>query len=135
MFQGELQKYKPGFNGVFIDRWVQVTRTSVRYFSNKPGSQLAAGKPLMAFPFNAIKSIERVGFDVQLKKTDKKGQDLQKNMFEIFLKEDFLDIFLRPDYEQLFNPDTKRRNYLLQKISKELKTNSSPNKKGMKELY
>ena len=74
---------------------------------------MAAGKPLMAFPFNAIKSIDRVHFDVQLKKTDKKGQDLQKNMFEIFLKEDFLDIFLRPDYEQLFNPDTKRRNYLL----------------------
>ena len=89
----------------------------------------------MAFPFNAIKSIDRVHFDVQLKKTDKKGQDLQKNMFEIFLKEDFLDIFLRPDYEQLFNPDTKRRNYLLQKISKELKTNTSPNKKGIKELY
>ncbi len=22
LFQGELQKYKPGFNGVFIDRWV-----------------------------------------------------------------------------------------------------------------
>lgn len=22
LFQGELQKYKPGFNGIFIDRWV-----------------------------------------------------------------------------------------------------------------
>ena len=34
-------------------------------------------------------------------------------MFEIFLKEDFLDIFLRPDYEKLFLPDTKRRSQLL----------------------
>jgi hypothetical protein len=74
---------------------------------------LAAGKPLMAIPLIAIKNIDRVYCELQLKKTDKKGKDLVKNTFEIFLKEDFLDIFLRSDYENLFNPDTKRRNYLL----------------------
>jgi hypothetical protein len=74
---------------------------------------LAAGKPLMAIPLIAIKNIDRVYYELQLKKTDKKGKDLVKNTFEIFLKEDFLDIFLRSDYENLFNPDTKRRNYLL----------------------
>ena len=61
----------------------------------------------------AIKSIERIDVDLQLKKTDKKGKDLQKNMFEIHLKDDFLDLFLRADYEKLFAPDTKRRNHLL----------------------
>lgn len=90
-----------------------MTRKAVRYFANKPGSQLAAGKPLMAFPVIAIKSIERIDNEVQLKKTDKKGKELQKNMFEIFLKDDFLDLFLRPDYEQLFAPDTRRRNHFL----------------------
>ena len=64
LFQGELQKYKPGFNGVFIDRWVQVTRKAIRYFANKPGSALAAGKPLMAFPIIAIKSIEKLEADL-----------------------------------------------------------------------
>lgn len=68
----------------------------------------------MAFPVIAIKSIERISADLQLKKTDKKGHELAKNMFEIFLKDDFLDIFLRPDYEQLFAPDTRRRNHFLQ---------------------
>ena len=38
LFQGELQKFKPGFNGVFIDRWVQVTTKAIRYFASKPGS-------------------------------------------------------------------------------------------------
>lgn len=113
LFQGELQKYKPGFNGVFIDRWVQVTRKAVRYFASKPGSALAAGKPLMAFPVIAVKSVERTDGDLQLKKTDKKGKDLQKNMFEVHLKDDFLDLFLRADYEKLFAPDTKRKNHLL----------------------
>lgn len=67
----------------------------------------------MAFPLNAVKSIDRVTIDLKLKKTDKKGKDLLKNTFEIFLKDDFLDIFLRSDYEQIFAPDTKRRNFLL----------------------
>ena len=69
----------------------------------------------MAFPIIAIKNIERLNnVDLKLKKTDKKGHEMQKNMFEIYLKDDFLDIFLRPDYEQLFAPDTRRRNYFLQ---------------------
>jgi len=25
LFEGEIQKYKPGFKATFIDRWVQVT--------------------------------------------------------------------------------------------------------------
>ena len=56
-------------------------------------------------------------------------------MFEIFFKDDFLDLFLRADYEQLFAPDTKRRNHLLQIIQKETKINPSPSKKNIKELY
>lgn len=88
-----------------------MTPRALRYFANKPGSALAAGKPLMAVPLIAIKSIEKVEFDIKLKKTDKKGQLYVKNMFEIHLKEDFLDLFLRSDYEMLFNPDSKRRNH------------------------
>ena len=79
---------------------------------------------------------------MKLKKNDKKGKELEKNVFEIVLKEDFLDIFLRADYEQLFAPDTKRRNHLLQKIEKEtLKRknskilNGSPSKRDIKELF
>lgn len=53
----------------------------------------------MAIPIIAIQSVERVTYDLQLKKSDKKGKDLTQNMFEVFLKEDFLDIFLRHDYE------------------------------------
>ena len=89
----------------------------------------------MAFPIIAIKSVEKIDFEIQLKKTDKKGHDLAKNMFEIYLKEDFLDIFLRSDYEQLFAPDTKRRNHIKKQIERESKIYSSPSKKNVKELY
>ena len=103
MFQGEIQKYKPGFTGIFVDRWVQITKNAFRYYVAKPGSNIAAGKPLMAVPMIAIKSVERINqsgiLDLKLKKSDLKGKELEKNIFEIFLKGDFLDLFLRPDYE------------------------------------
>lgn len=70
-----------------------------------------------------------------MKKTDKKGKELQKNMFEISLKDDFLDLFLRADYESLFAPDTQRRNHLLHQIEKEYRMSVSPSKKNIKERY
>lgn len=70
----------------------------------------------MAVPLIAIKCIEKQGqdMDFKVKKTDKKGHEMVPNAFEIYLKEDFLDIFLRADYEKLFAPDSKRKNHLLQ---------------------
>ena len=65
----------------------------------------------MAIPLIAVKSIEPIQLDIKLKKDDKKGAEYVKHTFEIFLKEDFLDLFLRSDYENLFNPETKRSNH------------------------
>lgn len=70
----------------------------------------------MAIPISAIKSIDRIDYDLKLKKTDVKGHDMLTHAFEIFLKEDFLDIFLRPDYERLVLPDTKRNDQSLRKV-------------------
>jgi len=53
----------------------------------------------MAIPILGIKNVERVEYDLKLKKTDKKGKEMIKHSFELFLKEDFLDLFLRADYE------------------------------------
>jgi hypothetical protein len=36
LFEGEIQKFKPGFKPTFIDRWIQVTNKSFRYFASKP---------------------------------------------------------------------------------------------------
>jgi len=86
----------------------------------------------MAIPLIAIKSIDKVEYPVKLKKNDKKGAVLVANMFEIFLKEDFLDLYMRPDYERLFNPDTKRVSHSLRNISN-VEAATSP--KGLKERF
>ena len=70
----------------------------------------AACKPLMAIPIKAVEKVEKNTLEIKLKKGDKKGEAYMQNTFAIFMKDDFLDLFLRPDYEMLFNPDTKRRN-------------------------
>ena len=58
VLQGELQKYKPGFTATFIDRWVCVTETALRYYTSKPVNANAASKPIMAIPLIAIQSIQ-----------------------------------------------------------------------------
>ena len=75
LFQGVLQKYKPGFNANFIDRWVQVTASAFRYYTSKPATLAAAVKPLMAVPLSSIKAIERVDLQLKLKKGDTKGEE------------------------------------------------------------
>jgi len=38
---------------------------------------------------------------------------MAKHQFELFLKEDFIDHFLTPEYERLFSPNGKRINTAL----------------------
>ena len=54
----------------------------------------------MAIPVKAIKSVEKVYLDLPIGKNEKeKYKDLLNNQFEIFLKEDFLEMYVKPEYE------------------------------------
>jgi hypothetical protein len=57
VFQGMLQKFKPGFTQNFIDKWVIVTEKSIRYYTTKPATYNAFVKPLMAIPISGISKI------------------------------------------------------------------------------
>ena len=66
LYEGELWKYKSGFKGQFISRWVQVTVNSFRYFASKPQRDPGTIKPLMAIPILAIKEVQRVKFELPI---------------------------------------------------------------------
>jgi hypothetical protein len=55
------------------------------------------GKPFLALPLSAVAKIERIKFDVaddsRMEKADLTTKVLNKNMFEILLKDEFLPIF------------------------------------------
>ena len=100
-FQGELVKYKSAVNSTFIPRWVQVTGKAFKCFKGRCNAITCCNKPLTAIPVAAIKKVERVTFELPLnKKEQDKLQVYVANQFEIFLKDDFVDIYLRPDYER-----------------------------------
>lgn len=54
----------------------------------------------MAIPIKAIKKVERVNFELPFSKREKdKYAPFLDQQFEIYLKEDFIDIYLKPTYE------------------------------------
>ena len=87
-----------------------VTDKSLRYYTTKPASYSAFIKPLMAIPLSGISLIEPVHVNIQVKKNDLKTPVLAANTFEIHLKEEFLDLYLRTDYESMFCQDIQRKN-------------------------
>ena len=114
LFEGEIQKYKPGFKACFIDRWVQVTAKAFRYFVSKPSRDNPIIRPLLAIPIAAIKSVNIVNYELPIKKNDVKSKELAKHQFELFLQEDFIDYFLSPQYEKHFHPEGTRINTAIQ---------------------
>lgn len=57
LFQGELMKYKAGYNPTFINRWVQVTEKAFKYYKNRCNAITCCHKPLIAIPITAIKKV------------------------------------------------------------------------------
>ncbi|CDW91526.1 UNKNOWN [Stylonychia lemnae] len=141
LYEGEVQKYKPGFQAQFIDRWIQVTAKAFRYFVSKPAKDCPIIKPLLAIPMLGVKACEIVNYTLPIKKKDLKGQELAKHQFELFLKEDFVKYYLSSIYEKHFSPDGKRINTGIQFLERNegKKKQFSPSKKGiqldLKEKY
>jgi hypothetical protein len=104
LFQGELVKYKAGYTPTFISRWIQVTESSLKYFKGRCNAITCCNNALMAIPITAIKKVERVNFDLPMSKKEKdKHEQSIENLFEIHLKDDFIDIYLKPTYEYNVN--------------------------------
>ena len=57
-------------------------------------------KPLLVLPVAAIYTCQRVNFDLGLSKTEIQDQaNFLVNQFEIFLRDDFLPLYLKSNYD------------------------------------
>lgn len=94
--EGELYRFKPGIENNFISRWVQVSGRAFRYFRNNYQS-LGLSRPIVAFPKKAIEDICKIDIEKEsfFKKTHMKDneKELFSHMFEIYLREDYEDIY------------------------------------------
>ncbi|KAL4473809.1 hypothetical protein ABPG74_022673 [Tetrahymena malaccensis] len=80
LFQGELQKYKPGLNYNFISRYITLNLESIKYYKDRVHSKCYEDKPLQVIPIASIQSVSKVQFQVPLLPKEKQRQknNLQK---------------------------------------------------------
>jgi hypothetical protein len=64
IFEGELMKYKPGLNHMYMSRWCQVTKTHFLYYAEGVPYAAYLGRPLAAIPIAELASVKRVCVDV-----------------------------------------------------------------------
>ena len=70
LFQGELFKYKAGYNPQFIPRWVAVSSKAFKFFKGKCNAITCCSKPLTQIPVAAIKKVQKVCFDLHYAKNE-----------------------------------------------------------------
>lgn len=73
IFEGELMKYKPGMNHMYMSRWCQVTKSHFLYFAEGVPYASYLGRPLAVVPLSQIDSVRRVCVDVPERKAKYAG--------------------------------------------------------------
>ena len=58
LVEGELYKYKPGIDTMYITRWCQLTKTSLRIYKNQMAAKGFMTKPIIALPLNIFKGVK-----------------------------------------------------------------------------
>lgn len=80
LFEAELMKYKPGYTGTFVSRYIQVTESAIRIYRNRAFALSQSHKPLLAIPVEAFLKVERVDFDLKIvEKNQARFKDYQDN--------------------------------------------------------
>lgn len=57
--EGELKKYRPGFNKQFITRWGVLTNDHFMYFKNQGSAQIWGQSPLFSVSLSEIKTVSK----------------------------------------------------------------------------
>ena len=96
IFEGELYKYKPGLNTMYITRWWQLTQNSFRIYKNQVAAKGFSFKPMIALPLSIFKGVKALRFNVPEKgKNLKLVKILNRNQFEIIYKDEILDQIMK----------------------------------------
>jgi hypothetical protein len=93
-----IMKFHPGFSINYVCRWVQVTKTVIRFYKNYYHSVCSFRRPLVVIPMSAISKVKKIKFVPKSSNATKvmnKGNKnpYDNNQFEIELKEDYEAIY------------------------------------------
>ena len=86
-----IMKFHPGFSINYVSRWVQVTKTVIRFYKNYYHSVCNFRRPLAVIPFSAISQIKSTKLTGPKNNTVLNPFD--NNQFEIVLNEEYEVIY------------------------------------------
>ena len=92
-----IMKFHPGFSINYVSKWVQVTKTVIRFYKNYYHSVCSFRRPLAVIPLSAVgaiknfKLIPKISNATRILQRGKNPYD--QNQFEIVLKEDYEAIY------------------------------------------
>lgn len=90
--EGELYRYKPGIDRVYIPRWCQLTTKVLRVYKNQMAAKGFRNKPIIAIPLYVLEKVKKSKFKApkSSKKTNE-SKTLSQNQFEFIYKDQILD--------------------------------------------
>ncbi|CDW87864.1 UNKNOWN [Stylonychia lemnae] len=95
--QGEIYRFKPGIENNFISRWVQVSNNAFRYFRNQYQS-FGLNKPIVSIPIRAIEDVSRIEVNTEAFFRKRNVKEIERTLFQYMF-----EVYLRDDYEDIFN--------------------------------
>jgi len=105
LLQTDLKRFNFSDFEAYQPRHIVVTKSAVRIYDDRNSSLGIYSKPLVAIPLSAVRYLARIRFDMRdderMTDTDKYNL-MNKNMFEIFLKDEFLPIYTHQTYLKAF---------------------------------
>lgn len=87
-----IMKFHPGFSINYVSRWVQVTKTVIRFYKNYYHSVCNFRRPLAVIPFSAIQKIRSIKLPAPKGNTARKNV-YDSNQFEFVLNEEYEAIY------------------------------------------
>ncbi|CDW72924.1 UNKNOWN [Stylonychia lemnae] len=106
LFSQTVQKFNFNEFTAYTQRHAIITKTAIRIYESKEKAISTYGKPMIAIPLNAVSKVQRTSFDTKedarLDRVEQKTRDLNKNLFELILKDEFLPIYTHQAYTKVF---------------------------------
>ena len=95
LLEGQLYKYKPGIDTMYITRWCQLTKNAIRVYKNQMTAKGFITKPQIALPLSVFRWVKKSKFIVPEKgKNAKLVKMLNKNQFELWYSREVLDVIM-----------------------------------------
>ena len=104
LFAGPVSRYNFADYEAFSGRYLIITKSAVRVYESADRAVTSPGKPLVAIPLSAVRKVHKVKFDAKddERLADESVHKQAGNMFEFFVKDDFLPIYTHAEYSKAF---------------------------------